>query len=676
MANGTRGRRLRHVPALDGVRGAAVIAVILYHDGQTGGAAELVGGYLGVDLFFTLSGFLITSLLLRDWADRGEVTLGSFWSRRARRLLPAVLVLLAVVAGWAQFFAADRALARVRDQAFAGLLYVANWQATWADVPYAAGAIDRSPLQHLWSLAIEEQFYVVWPLLVVGLLWWRRGSLTMLLGVTVALAAASAVWMAVVYQPGDDRAYFGSDTRAASILVGASLAIMVARFGHVRDRAARIGVEIVGFVGVAVLAVVWVSLEQRSFRLYHGGMVACALAGAAIIAAVTHPEPGPLGKVFSFPVLRFLGIVSYGLYLWHWPVFVWMTDDSTGLSGWGLSLARYAVTLAATLVSYRLVEQPIRRGALSGWTARLAAPVGMTVVVALILVGTDGAVATVVPDANRPPITRPVPVATTAPAIDVTTGPHTTSPHTTSPHTTMPSVPAGPLVVFVVGDSVAWTIGVGMEDTADELGVFVDNRGLFGCGLFNGDGPVDVGGRRATEIEPPVESDQCRTKTTTLWPEQLDALQPDVALLIEGAWDTFEHQLDGGTVTACDPAFRARELVRTTEAIEVLGSTGAHVVVIDPPYLRYEDGAFGASYEEADARVDCLRSVFEQAVAASPGVTLIDLMPWVCPTPDTCITEVNGEVLRPDGMHFDAPGGPILARWLVPQLFDIVSGDS
>jgi peptidoglycan/LPS O-acetylase OafA/YrhL/lysophospholipase L1-like esterase len=658
----TRRPRLRHMPALDGVRGAAVIAVILYHDGQTGGAAELTGGYLGVDLFFTLSGFLITSLLLREWADRGGVALGSFWSRRARRLLPAVLLLLAAISAWALLFAADRVVDRVRDQALAALLYVANWQAIHADVPYAAGTIDRSPLQHMWSLAIEEQFYVVWPLLVVGLLRWRRGSLTALLGVTVALAAASAAWMAAVYEPGDDRAYFGSDTRAASILVGAALAIVVARYGHVRDRNARFGVEVVGLLGVAVLAVAWWSVEQRASGLYHGGMLVCALAGAAVIAAVAHPDAGPLGKALALPVLRFFGIVSYGLYLWHWPVFVWMTEDSIGLSGWRLSLARYAVTLAATLLSYRVVEQPIRHGALSGWTARLAAPAGMAVVGVAILVGTAGAVAPIVPDADRPPTTRPEPVATTAPAGGTATS-------------AAPSVPAEPLVVYVAGDSVAWSVGVGMQDVGEELGVFVDNRGLFGCGLFTGDGPVDVGGRRAEEIEAPVETDECRTKPTTRWPEQLEALQPDVALLMVGAWDVFDHQLDGETVTACDPAFRARELAHTTEAIEVLGSTGAHVVVVDPPYLRYDDGEFGPSREEADARVDCLRSVFEEAVAEAPGVTLIDLMPYVCPTPDTCVTEVDGDVLRPDGIHYDAPGGPIIARWLVPQLQALVAGD-
>jgi peptidoglycan/LPS O-acetylase OafA/YrhL/lysophospholipase L1-like esterase len=652
------------MPALDGVRGAAVLAVVAYHDGTTGGAASLTGGYLGVDLFFTLSGFLITSLLLREWADRGRVSLGSFWSRRARRLLPAVLVLLAAISGWALLFAADRIVDRVRDQALAALLYVANWEMIRADVPYAAGTIDRSPLQHMWSLAIEEQFYVVWPLLVVGLLWWRKGSLDVLLGVTVTLAVASAAWMAAVYEPGDDRAYFGSDTRAASILVGAALAIVVARWGHVRDRAGRVAVEVAGFVGVAVLAVAWWSLEQRAEGLYRGGMLTCALAAAAVIAAIAHPEAGPLGRVLALPVLRFFGIVSYGLYLWHWPVFVWMTEDSTPLSGWSLSIARYAVTLAITLVSYRIVEQPIRHGALSGWTARAAAPAAMAVVGVLILVGTAGATAPEVPDASRPPTTRPE------------TAPSTSAPATSGDGSTATTVAGpSPLVVYVAGDSVAWSIGTGMQDIAEELDVFVDNRGLFGCGLFTGDGPVDVGGRRAEEIEAPVETDECRTKPTTNWPEQLEALQPDVALLMVGAWDAFDHQLDGETVHACDPAFQERYLAHVREAIQVLGSTGAHVVVLDPPYLRYEDGEFGPDRAEIDRRIDCLRAADEQAVAEAPGTTLIDLMPWVCPTADTCVTEVDGETLRPDGIHYDDPGGAVIARWLVPQLLAAVTGD-
>jgi lysophospholipase L1-like esterase len=288
----------------------------------------------------------------------------------------------------------------------------------------------------------------------------------------------------------------------------------------------------------------------------------------------------------------------------------------------------------------------------------------------MILVGTAGA-DPAVPDASRPPTTRPDSAPST-PAPPATGDATATGDGTTA--TTAPAVPS-PMVVYVAGDSVAWSIGTGMQEVAEELDVFVDNRGLFGCGLFTGDGPVDVGGRRAEEIEAPVETDECRTKPTTNWPPQLAALQPDVALLMVGAWDAFDHQLDGEVVSACDPAFADRYRAHLREAIQVLGSTGARVVVLDPPYLRYEEGEFGPDRAEIDRRVDCLRTYTAQAVAEAPDATLVDLMPWVCPTADTCVTEVDGETLRPDGIHYDDPGGAVIARWLVPQLRAVLAGD-
>ena len=234
---------LHHIPALDGLRGLAVAGVLTFHGNH------LVGGYLGVDLFFVLSGFLITSLLLREGGDTGTVALGAFWIRRARRLLPALFGLLAGVVVFARVWATPFELDAIRTDALATVFYAANWQAIWSGHGYWDLFTTPSPLQHTWSLAIEEQFYLVWPLVVFGLIRLRRGARASLapavLAVAGTLGALSIAWMVLRYEPGTDpsRVYFGTDTRAGSILLGASLAAWLAWRGTARRAAGRWALE-------------------------------------------------------------------------------------------------------------------------------------------------------------------------------------------------------------------------------------------------------------------------------------------------------------------------------------------------------------------------------------------------------------------------------------------------
>ena len=214
--------RMQHQPALDGLRGAAVAGVLLFH------AGHLRGGYLGVDAFFVLSGFLITSLLLAEGARTGTVALGAFWARRARRLLPALLAVLAFVAVYSLVVASAAERTTIRGDGLATLGYFANWRAIFSGTDYWALFGSPSPLEHTWSLAIEEQFYLVWPLLLVAITAAPRRVLALAGG----LAIASFVWMQVLYDPASpSRVYFGTDTRLASILIGAALAAWVALTG-------------------------------------------------------------------------------------------------------------------------------------------------------------------------------------------------------------------------------------------------------------------------------------------------------------------------------------------------------------------------------------------------------------------------------------------------------------
>jgi peptidoglycan/LPS O-acetylase OafA/YrhL/lysophospholipase L1-like esterase len=357
----------RYMPGLDGLRAVAVLAVIAFHE-QLGWAP---GGLLGVGVFFTLSGYLITDLLLGQWAARGRVALGDFWGRRARRLLPALFVMVAVITAWVTLF--DRArLANLRGADAAAATYSSNWYLIVEGQSYFARFAPPQPLDHLWSLAVEEQFYLVWPwLLLAGLLLVRKlrrgrpGGIAWLALPTLALAAGSAWEMLALYHPGLDptRVYEGTDTRAAGLLIGAALAMTWPSRRPEPSRVARMLLDVGGFAGLAVIALMIWRTGQYSPFLYRGGLVLLSFASAAVIAAVAVPRAFT-GRVLGCRPLRWLGVRSYGIYLWHYPVIVLTTPanatENLARAGW-----QTAVTIVVAAVSGRYMEEPIRRGALA-----------------------------------------------------------------------------------------------------------------------------------------------------------------------------------------------------------------------------------------------------------------------------------------------------------------------
>jgi peptidoglycan/LPS O-acetylase OafA/YrhL len=394
----------RHLPALDGVRALAILGVMAYHLGY--GWAS--GGYLGVDLFFVLSGFLITSLLLEEWNTSGVIRLGAFWGRRARRLLPALFLVLIAVALYAvvngRFSSPGSGgaaidLSGLRGDALATLFYVANWHAIFSHQSYFTQFSTPSPLQHTWSLAIEEQFYVVWPLVTLGLVTWGKRHWRRLgLGVCVAGALASALAMALLYRAGTDpsRVYYGTDTRAFDLLAGAALAYLAAARPQPGPRARRL-LHGSSVVAVVVLGVFWARGGTPgglpTAGMFRGEFLACAVLGAVVIADVRQFDQGPLAAVLSLRPLQWIGTISYGLYLWHWPIFVYMNQARTGLSGAGLDLARVALTFAVACASYYLVERPIRRRRFTGLRALVLVPSAALLTVVVIVVGTTPSVA-------------------------------------------------------------------------------------------------------------------------------------------------------------------------------------------------------------------------------------------------------------------------------------------
>jgi len=363
----------RYMPGLDGLRALAVLAVIAFHE-QLGWAP---GGLLGVGVFFTLSGYLITDLLLGQWVTRGRLALADFWARRARRLLPALFVMLAVVTAWITL--ADRArLAGLRGSVAAAATYSSNWYLIAAGQSYFARFAPPAPLDHLWSLAVEEQFYLAWPwLLLAGLVCLRKlrhgrpGGVAWLALPTLALAACSAWAMLALYHPGLDptRVYEGTDTRASGLLIGAALAMAWPSRGAAQGggasagRATRIALDAAAFAGLAgILIMIWRTGQYSPF-LYRGGLILLSAASAAVIAAAA--RPGTLtGKVLGWGPLRWLGVRSYGIYLWHYPVIVIFTPvnatEDLARAAW-----QTVVTIALAALSWHFIEEPVRRGALA-----------------------------------------------------------------------------------------------------------------------------------------------------------------------------------------------------------------------------------------------------------------------------------------------------------------------
>ena len=367
------------------MRAVAVVAVLLYH----ADLAWIPGGFLGVEVFFVISGYLITALLLAEWRQRGRIDLRTFWLRRARRLLPALYVLLVVTLAFAVVFLPGE-VAGLRGDVLAAFGYVTNWYLIFGQESYFESVGRPSLLQHLWSLAVEEQFYLIWPpilalMLSIGTTRLRRRRV---FTITLAGAAASAVAMALLYAPGVDpsRIYYGTDTRATGLLFGAALAFLWSpgeKYHPPEARHRRLGLasrgrfmrrwgwtsplllDILGFTALGALT--WFCLNLGEFQpfLYMGGFALVGVATAATIMAVVNPYTLIGARLLGSAPLRWIGVRSYGIYLWHWPVFMVTRPELDVLfDGSSLLALRLAATVVLADLSYRYIETPIRRGAL------------------------------------------------------------------------------------------------------------------------------------------------------------------------------------------------------------------------------------------------------------------------------------------------------------------------
>lgn len=350
----------RYMPGLDGLRALSVLAVIAYHLK----IHFAPGGLLGVGVFFTLSGYLITDQLMTEWHSAGRIDFINFWKRRMRRLLPAMFLVLITVALWLYYFDRPR-LISLQGDFLSVLFYFNNWWLIFHEVSYFESFGPPSPLGHLWSLAIEEQFYLLWPLVLVLILRWipRRNSrvFAILVG-----AAASALAMALIYETGTDpsRVYYGTDTRAFALLIGAALALVwpSRSLSAQVDTRVRVGLEVTGILGLTAIILMVIHTHGSDPRLYTYGLTLFAVISALVIAVLAHPA-SLLAKVVGCQPLRWIGIRSYGLYLWHYPVII-LTSPIVDTGGFnpGRAVIQVALCFILAAFSWRFIEEPIQKG--------------------------------------------------------------------------------------------------------------------------------------------------------------------------------------------------------------------------------------------------------------------------------------------------------------------------
>ncbi len=627
---------LAHEPALDGLRGVAVAVVVAFHLGH------LEGGFLGVDLFFVLSGFLITSLLVTEAQRRGTVDLRRFWLRRVRRLLPALLVMLVGVAILLVAFTPDGDRPRFRADALATLGYVANWERMAGNLTYWDIFTQPSPLDHTWSLAIEEQFYLLWPLVALAVLGWRRRSRVTqrarLLGaIAVAAALTSLVLLGLTYSPVDtSRAYFGTDTRIGATLGGAALATFAAGRARRRGRPSA-ALDVAGALGLVIIGWSLATVDGQGGWYYRGGLGLLILAALVVIRATTGGPPGRVARVLSWRPLCLLGIVSYGVYLWHWPVIVYATEERLGVGGWRLDAVRILVTLGVAAVSYCVVERPIRRGTWRVWRVRWAWPMtagAFGIALVAVLAATQGTVRTPVGSDQAAAVGAAERTSDIYPA----------------------DIPTRATRLLLVGDSGPVFLGPELEQEAAKTGDFTVamSTAMFCSPLYASD-----------EVRFPdkvVKVRPCSPERRQRWADVVERYDPEVVVYyLANAGGLGEVRVDGEWVMDCDPAFDAYIAETLLADVEILAGKGAMVVLATSPYVDVPT-------DDSDAQVDCRNENLRAIAARRPGVQVLDLNRFVAD-----LQRTTGDPTTRDLVHLNEPTARRVASWMLPEVAALVA---
>jgi peptidoglycan/LPS O-acetylase OafA/YrhL len=654
------------ISALDGVRALALLIIMGYHFG----VGWMQGGFFSLDIFYVLSGYLITGLLVSEYRKRGAIKLSAFWLRRARRLLPALLIVLVAVTLLVRFVAAPGVDPDFRMSALSALFYFSNWWQIAANGSYFVATGPASPLTHTWSLAVEEQFCLVWPLVVLAVMHLSRTftrGLRVLLVLSVTGAIASVIEMALLYNPlaNTTRIYFGTDTHAQSILVGSTLACVMTMIQMRRGKDgmapestsawSRVLLVALGGAGLVGTYLLTSTLQGSSAFDYRGGFLVSALSAAAIITAAVCVPRGPITRGLSVRPLVWVGTVSYGAYLWHYPVYVFINSEQTGVSGLGLLALRFACTFAAATASFYLVERPVMYGVF--WRSIKA------IVPALALLATTVAV-----------IIAGTVVANTAAA-------------SVKRFSVVPSH-AKPPVVVVLGDSTALTLGAALSATAP-AGTSVVNEGLYGCGLALG----TFVSNKPPQLQLPMFQ-ACNTATPAQgqWPAAdaravAHTAPGDLVLFVAGNWEVQDILRNGQWTNIEQPSFQKYELSQMRKAVQIGTAHGAHFA-----FTTMAASAVGSYFHEppfpqdSPVRHKIYNRLIRKVADEFPGsVSVVDLNKVLSPK-GTFTEYLDGvQVRTADGVHTPAyaPGNVFVNNstaavahafynWLSPRIWPLI----
>jgi peptidoglycan/LPS O-acetylase OafA/YrhL len=648
-------------PALDGIRAFSVIAVMLYH----ANIAWLPGGFLGVEVFFVVSGFLITSLLIEERESTQRIDLKQFWIRRARRLLPALVMMLAATAVCVAFFATDSAPDFRRD-VLPSLGYFSNWWQIFAvDTPYFA-ASSLPVLRHLWSLAVEEQWYLIWPLLfafIFGAKWVRlKISGVLLVACSGAAMAVTAFRFVEDNETRTNFLYLSTLTRSSGLLLGAAVAMMWRPWRKTspsswwRSSLA----DAFAVASIAVIGVLMATVHVADARLYQGGLAVTTIASAVIIAVVMRPNGLFVKKFFSQELFVEIGRRSYGLYLWHWPIFVVASARDSG--------NRLAYALAATIIInefvYQFVEIPTRRGALGNWWRnrqqlsamhrRLPVFVAAVVVTSLGFTGV-----------------KVVGIEARDSAIDTSTAkvifavPTTVASALPAASTTSTTIAKLPRKLVIVGDSQAHSLAINKPSGIEKTFV-ITNGSINGCGIY--DRGVGVGGTNGNSRRNFADCVGFEKK----WAKSATKARADVALVVIGAWEVFDLKINGFTfafnTSPADTMFRTQ----MKRSIDALRATGATVALLEVPCMRpvtSKGGPVPALPQRGDdTRTGHLNDLLREIAAPEDdGVFFVSGPKEWCSDPKIS-TSLS---YRWDGVHAYKPGAKLVFETIATSILQL-----
>ncbi len=692
-------------PTLDGVRAVSVIAVILYHAGFT----WLHGGFFGVEVFFVVSGFLITSLLIEERDGSGRVSLWHFWQRRWRRLLPALFTMLIAIGVWAVFWGSAEQHTQLRRDYPWGIFYLANWGQIFSKVAYFSGT--PTLFRHLWSLAVEEQWYLLWPVVFIVLFTRKsRGAKresdrvrgAALAFVSLGLMAATATAYVAKWprqwpfflslNPSQwgmrsvdytNYLYLSTFTRATGLLLGAATAFLW-RPWRVRKKAhanAARTLNTVAFVAVGVLFAAFAVGKVADESTYLWLLPSVTIASAALIAVLVHPVAGAARTVFGARPLVEIGKRSYGLYLWTWPI---SRIVGAYLGSASKFLLAMVIAIPINEVCYRFVETPIRRGALGRWWRQrqrhnwnlVTACASLSVVAIAASLSVYFAHSDAVFDAAKDrtgntAVFDPTVITNTTVAIPDST-PLATVPESSvaPPVTTVaPPITAAtlPRRVVILGDSTAHSLAVnkpaGIGDTFK-----ITDGAQAGCSVYSD-------GKAVSSRNGYSRSFGGCSGWQEHWANKAQKGNAEVALIVLGAWDVFDVEVGGTTIVFGTPDADARFMNGLLSGIAALASVGVHSALLEIPCMRpidVEGAGFPAVPERGDdARVAHLNDLLRQVAATTPGTaTFIDGPQEYC-TDEELATNVR---YRWDGVHPLSSGSKLTFETIANALLSIPIG--